>query len=341
MRRLLTGALVAFAACGPAELEIETDVYGDDAAVDTGELTTTKRQLQYIVTAHPDDEIAGWSLIERSTHNYPVFIVLTQGEETSYCTPAAKPFLQDNLGERAPHGNPYEGKHTSACRAARITSWHRFLDGMANADPTLPKVPGFRGLFTGTGNAKDSVPGYKQGSSFVADRSFRVYANEKGARVVFNLGDGDLTPGEVTWAVQQVRSRRAELFPRIPEYAVIGASYRNGVKTLGCDVYDHHDHRNVHVALWNDDQGVPGPQYARTCINDSDVDRVNDVSADMYEYAMGVNAPTMDPARYPNAFRTGVFQVNYGWLEKDFWRGQHTLEGTAHMGRRQAFWRRH
>lgn len=340
MRNGFAILLVTVAACGPAELELDADVY-EDLEVDGSELTTSKRQLQYIVTAHPDDEIAGWSMIEGSTHNYPVFIVLTQGEETGYCTSGGAGAFQEHLGERDPYGDPYQGKFTTACRNARIKSWHRFLDAMADADGTLPKAPNYRGKFTGTGNAKDSTPGHWQGSTFVTDRTFKVYANEKGARVIFNLGDGDLTPGEVTWAIQQVRARRADLFPKVPEYGVIGASFRNAVKTQGCDVYDHHDHRNVHVALWNDDQGVPGPQWGRTCINDSDVRRVSDMSAATYEYAMGVEAPAIDPARYPNAQRTGVYQVNYGWLAHDYWGGQHGLEGTAHMGRRQAFWIRH
>ena len=175
----------------------------------------------------------------------------------------------------------------------------------------------------------------------IESRSFRVYADESSARVVFDLGDGDLTPAEVTWAIQSVRARRRQLFPRLKEYGVLAASYRN--VDPRCLVYDHPDHRAVHVAVYNTDQGTRGPQWGRTCLYDPDVaagGRVEEMAPDVFEYALGVEARSIDPARYPNAVRTGVFQVHYGWLIGDYWAAHG--DGAETFGdRKQAFWARY
>lgn len=303
-------SLFAFSGCA---LEGEEEEAADVGSSAIG----AKTQLQYIVTAHPDDEIGGWSLIERSPANYPVFIVMTQGEQTSYCTADGRAANQTALGEAAPVGNPYAGKGTKACKTARIASWHAFLDSMAKMDPTLPSAPPLRGSFT------------------VDGRPFDVWANEKGARVVFDLGDGNLTPEEITWAIQTVRARRSQLFPKLKEYGVIGASYRN--VDPRCPIYDHPDHRAIHRALFDTDQKTPGPQWGATCAHDADAaraGRVNEIDEDVFEYMMGVDAPEIDPERYPNAARRGAFQIHYGWLTTHYW------PATGPSSRRQTFWTR-
>jgi hypothetical protein len=303
-----------------------------DVAEDESELST-KRQLQYIVTAHPDDEMASWSLIQRASANYPVFIVATHGEETGYCEAGGRSSLQTSLGEARPPGDAYQGRWSRGCKDARIGSWHGFLNRMADIDPTLSK-PGFRGTYSAGGLAGSRAPSRVDNGRTIESRTFRVWADSKSARVAFDLGDGDLTPEEVTWAIQTVRARRGSLFPRLPEYGVIAASYRN--TDPRCPVYDHTDHRAVHVAVFRTDQGTPGPQWGRTCIHDPDVargGRVNEVDEDIFQFAMGVSAPAIDPSRYPNARRTGAFQVHYGWLQGSYW-------PIAWRDRRQAFWRR-
>jgi LmbE family N-acetylglucosaminyl deacetylase len=299
---------------------------------------TTKKQLQYIVTAHPDDEFGGWSLIEKSSDNYPVFIVLTRGEETAACADPNAGALQTAAGEQRPVGDPYVGKWTEACKVARLGSWHAFLDAMADGDAALSK-PAFLGTFDVPGDAGPAPPARVDDGAVYQSPTFQVWADAVSARVAFDLGDGDLTAEEVTWAIQAVRARRASLFPIENEYAVIGASYRNAVPDIGCDVYDHPDHRAVHQALWSTDQGVPGPQWGRTCVNDPDVvatgGRIDVVDEDTFQRAMAVDAPEGDPAKYPGARRVGAFQVHYGWLTGTFWAYRGDEED-----RRQAFWRR-
>jgi hypothetical protein len=254
---LAAAALVALASSTSAcALDADTDTDGDEPSSDSkSELGGTKKKtIDYFVQAHPDDEIAGWSLIQRSGDRYPVFIMLTQGEETSYCNPSGRAGNERELGEAAPPGNAYEGKWSRGCREARVQSWHRFLDAMADYDPSLSKPP-FRGTFSGGGSVGSLTPSRNDDGRTSESRSFAVYADERSARVVFDLGDGDLTPEEVTWAIQSVRQRRRSLFPRIAEGSVVAVSYRN--VDPRCAFYDHHDHRSVHVAIYGTNQGTP------------------------------------------------------------------------------------
>ena len=343
----LPHVLVALTAIASSTLGCALD--GDDASQEEegsasttseSELgATTKKTIEYFVQAHPDDEFASWSLVQRSRDRYPVFIMLTQGEETSYCTPAGRAGNERDLGEAAPPANAYEGKWTRGCREARVQSWHRFLDAMADYDPSLSK-PRYRGTFSGDGTAGGLAPTRDDDGRTSESRSFKVYADERSARVVFDLGDGDLTPEEVTWAIQSVRARRRTLFPRIAENSVVAASYRN--VDPRCAFYDHHDHRSVHVAIHGTNQGTPGPQLGSTCIHDRDVangGRVAFVDEDVFEHAMGVDAPVIDPTRYPSAKRTGVFQIHYGWLIEGYWPA-HGAPNETIVSRQQAFWSR-
>lgn len=268
---------------------------------------TAKKQLQYVVIPHPDDEFAAWALIEKSSSNYPVFIVLTRGEHTQYCTPEGKVALQVDLGEHEPSPYPYVGKGTSSCGGARMNSWKRFLDDMAGVDSFLSYSPPHRGSFDG---------------------GFEVWADDRSARVAFDLGDGTLTPENVTWAVQTVRSKRAELFPDLPEYGVIGAAYHNPENSR-CVFNDHPDHRAVAVALFHTDQGTPGPQWGRTCRFNQNVGRIDRIDDDTYDHAMYVDA---------NGYRHGFFQRAYGWLENVWAQGE---DDATVWSRDQAFWIRY
>ena len=273
----------------------------------------------------PDDEFASWSLIEKSSANYPVFIVLTHGEQTGYCAIDGQRHWQSGLGRRAParrSRGPAVARRPAGTRGSRrgIASWTRWPGGPGAV--TKPGFPRYR-------------PRWRRHVS-------RVGRREVGAHRV-RSGDGRLTASAVTRAIQAVRGRRGQLCPLTREYGVIGASYSNTRRDPGCDVYEHADHRAVHVALWSTNQGTPGPQWGRTCVNDPDVratgGRVEDVDADTYRHAMAVDAPAWDPVRYPNARRLGAFQVHYGWLRPAFWEATGRA-GRTQFDRRQAFWKR-
>ncbi|MGH8884099.1 MAG: hypothetical protein ACRDYX_02765 [Egibacteraceae bacterium] len=281
--------------------------------------TVAKKRLQYIVIPHPDDEFSAWALIEKSAGNYPIFILLTGGEATRYCGPGGEASLQTHLGEYSPSPYPYVGRRTSQCEQARVNSWQRFLNDMAGVDPYLSYRPPYKGAFVGSG--------FTLPPTTVRSAEFKVWADDKSARVSFDLGDGHLTPEKVTWAIQTVRSKRSELFPNLPEYGVVDSAYFN-TDDSRCVMYGHSDHRAVAEALFATDQGTPGPQWGRTCRYDPRVRRIDQVDDDTYEHAMYVDG---------HGYRHGFFQRAYGWLADVWSQGE---DATTIWSRDQAFWQR-
>lgn len=276
-------------------------------------MSTRKVQLQYIVIPHPDDEFEAWSLIENSVDNYPVFLLCTYGEATGLGDGSA---FQPQLGEWLPQPQPWAGPHTPTIRAQRLHSWHAFLDAMAERDPQLDKAPGYVGELAG------------------GPSPLRLWVGPNSARVVFDGGDGKLTPQFVTAAIQRTRELRFTHFPVQKEYAVIGASYFNS--SYAGVPYVHADHRAVHVALWSTDQGVPGPQWGRTPATDPDVaatgGRTNHITPATYQTAMALDPTTGQ--------RIGVLQAAYGWLgPAEGWALGET-DATVFFSRQQSFWRR-
>lgn len=269
-----------------------------------------KQQLQYVLIPHPDDEFSAWSLIQNSTENYPVFILLTHGEATGMCDGHG---LQVDLGERVPQPQPFTGTHTANCGAQRLDSWHAFLDGMAEIDSRLDS-PALVGTVEG----------------------FELRVGEQSARAVFDGGDGRLSPLFVTDALQTVRRHR-DRFPVQREYGVIGAAYYND-RYPGAWRYTHPDHLAVHRALFDTDQGLPGPQWGLTAHSDPDAapphGRIGQTSPDVFAAAMSVA---------PDGQRTGIFQRAYGWL--GFWPGDgrwpaHETDAEPGVSRSQTFWER-
>ena len=284
-------------------------------------MATRKQQLQYILIPHPDDEFQGWSLVEGSVHNYPVFVLLTHGEGTGMGEGHG---LQAALGERVPQPQPFHGPRSLFLRAQRLDSWHAFLDLMAEVDETLD-VPRFHGHLRGA-----TSPGFGR------DDGFDVFVGERSARVVFDLGDGRLDQDVVAWALRTVRAQVRPLLPVREEFGAVGAAYYN-VAHPG-PVYEHRDHRAVHLALWHVDFGLPGPQWCRTTHTDPDVratgGRTSAVSAKGYADAMAIA---------PDGRRLGRFQRAYGWLAFDpsgfFPPGDRPTDDGA-VSRYQSFWRR-
>jgi hypothetical protein len=315
---------------------------GDEGDVETTtiEVKTPKKQLAYVVIPHPDDEFEAWSMIEKSADNYPVFVLLTHGEETNGCTTAGKDWYQGDLGEYV-FGNPWQGKWNPACDAARLASYHVFLDRMAQVDPSLPDKPAYVGRFCFDGKTSDgSAPSRIDNGVRRTSSCAEVYASSLGARVIFDLGDTDLTSPEVIWALQAVRTNRARLtIPRLPELEVLAAAFYNatapnsGVPAYAeCDYYGHPDHHAIHAALWDTHVGA-GPQYVRTCDSDPDVagtsGRTSYVDSDIQSAAFAVEASTKQ--------RRGASAVAYGWLNPAYY---DTCTSGCGFSKKQSFWKR-
>ena len=321
-------------------------------------------QVVYVLIPHPDDEYEAWSLIQASPETYTIFVLLTHGEATGACmavgappceTGSGGPYLyqgpgspvgQPDYGEWV-EGAPWNGRWDPACDAARLASFHRFLDDMAVLDPSFPSAPAEVGAFDLPGTTTDGVPPQRvdgdDGSCGTTvprtSSAARVFRDDRGARVVFDLGDGDLTAAEVIWALQAVRSNREAwgLAPELVEAGVVGAAFYNATAVGGdvaqyaeCECYSHADHRAVHDALWTTNVGA-GDQWGRTCHTDPDVANT------------GGRTELVDPAIHEATFRAtattreGPFPIDYGWLHATTYTG---CETGCIFARQQSFWRR-
>lgn len=282
-------------------------------------------KMSYIVVPHPDDEMQAWSLIEDSPDNYHVFVVLTRGEQTSYCS---SPGHDAGTGEAAPDPWP-AGKWTSTCELARENSFLDFLEGMGATDNGLPTDYTYRGSKGPFGAGGITLCRYDSGGC-VSDRSADVWTSALASVVWFNLGDGDLTKEEVTWAIKAVRDNRALLGinSTLPNHNLIGASYWNK-SYAGCYVYPHSDHRAVHEALWDIDFNV-GYQAVASCESDPDASRTEWVTYAHFDDAFDTSGST----------RLGEHVVHYGWLQSGnpgYWRGDYSGQDEL-FHRKQVFW---
>ena len=269
-------------------------------------------RIVYVVVPHPDDELQGWSLVQDRANAYPVFVLCTHGENTAAADGHAH---QPELGEWTPPPQPWGERGSETVRAQRLASFHVFLDAMAGVDRYLDRD------LVDHGERADG-PG-----------RFTVHVGRRSARVVFDGGDGRLTPQFVTAALQRTRALRSTHLPVQEEDFVVGAAYLS--TSPGSFRYTHPDHRAVHAALWDTDQGVPGPQWCRTATADPDVvrtgGRTEQVAATTYAAVMGIA---------PDGRRTGLLQVFYGWLgPPGGWPAGETDARTM-WSRQQSFWRR-
>jgi hypothetical protein len=237
---------------------------------------TGPTNVSYIALPHPDDEWQTWALTENSPANYKVFILMTRGEQTGYCTP----------------------KWTEECADRRVDSLLGYLTDMSAKDPALPgdfENLGERGPFPANGVNLTRV----DDTSYAAKRTAEVFRDRqgRGAVVVFDLGDGDLTEAEAVWAVKTTRDNRGALGlnTTLPNWNLLGTYYNKNY--AGCFQYPHPDHYSVHRALYHTNFGF-GYQAAATCGSDPEAVR-----------KQAVKTPSVDAAWGPGAFR-----ANYGWL---------------------------
>jgi hypothetical protein len=274
-------------------------------------------------------------------------VIMTQGEQTVFCKSAEEsqptrdpegangtvlegfsegdaegpygyqgpgsPVGEPDKNERHPLGNPWKGQGSSACKAARVASWHWFLDEMAATDGGLPDF--------GVADDPEADDSYK--GRFCGDGvgCAKVWATSEGARVAFDLGDrgfpfannpDPLTAAKVTAAFQVLRRNRAAWGLRVlPEAGVLANTYYyTGPAIPGvCGNNDHPDHGAVLSAIYETDQGA-GPQFGPTCPLDeryleSPGPELAQNPVTMVR-SMLINPVTED--------RIGPYVRNYGWL---------------------------
>lgn len=305
-------------------------------------------EMQYSVSAHPDDEAAALAYVMGRPQTYWVWVIMTRGEQTDSCLPASEvepagdpgpanatllegfgqgvppakgpykfqgpgsPVGEPDRGERAPLGDPWQGRGTVDCQRARVASWHWVLDDMAGIDAALPSFE-----VAGAPWRDDSHQGRFCRKKLCAD----VWATGEGARVAFDLPDSGfeiesatpLTAARITDALQRLRrNRRKWGLPTLPERGVLANAYHYGGDDPVCAnvaFYDHADHRAVQEAIYSTPQGA-GPQVGPACVRDPRVEaHPGPIPVRDPAWAYQLNA--IDPLTEQ---RQGPFVVNYGWL---------------------------
>jgi hypothetical protein len=289
-----------------------------------------ERQVVYAVIPHPDDEFQIWSLVEDSANVFPVFVVLTQGDQTSYCTPEGYA-TGWQPGTEPPAVVEPTGRWTPACSRSRAASLVGYLTAMSQQDASVPgdfEPAQIVGPFDDPDGVVCRVDA-AEGPCTSRGTSAQVWTDRQGRGVVvmFDLGDGDLEPAEVQWAVRQVRNHRADLGidPSLPESGAVGAFANH---SGDCFEYPHHDHVAVHDALRASDLGLEY-RAAATCAESSDIRRrVSDRSVDA---SFRVDE---------DGTRSGAHTSAYGWLWDPYY--PIDLDGQSELfTQHQYFWLRY
>lgn len=270
--RRITGGLAALALT-PFVVLAGCSMPGDDP-----------REVTYVLLPHPDDEFQVWSQIEGREDSATVFVLMTRGEESSYC--------DSETGG---------GRWSDTCESERLSSWVGFFEQMGESDETLPAdFPDDPETVSGL-DAGSARIGRDDDGSTTTGREALAWpdADGRGGLVAFDLGDGDLTAAEVEWAVEQVTEDpgRFGLDEQAPD-RVLGA-YTAPDDARDCFPYPHPDHAAVAEAITSTD--LAEEQGYATCAatpGEGDVEEstVSDSAADA---AFGEG---------------GAFPEHYGWL---------------------------
>jgi hypothetical protein len=251
-----------------------------------------KTQVTYVVSPHPDDEFEAWSLVQNSTANFEIFVVLTHGEQTVACDHTGAWLDPGEIPP--PVGNP--GRGSLGCGVDRIASHRVALNNQANYDTALSPLTVLT-LATSTtplGGCSPNSTGYEVWQG-----------NGSNAELIFDIGDGRVTPACVHWAVQTARGVKASLVgaSSLPDFAVIGASYYS--TSAGCKNYVHADHKAVFDDLTTTNEGAPH-QWTSICgtANWSGATRAGTITDLIWTANMEVVAPNV---------AVGNMQQSYGW----------------------------
>lgn len=286
-------------------------------------LPDSGRVLRYTLIAHPDDELAAWSIIgERDPRRYDVLIVLTTGESTGFCTglPVSNPWVSEQY---LPQPQPTGVQYSERCKKHRMDSWNVFIGGTdVGAAGSRERLTGgpisFDGRVVAVPLTRDEA-----GTVMPAD-GFDVVFGPDSALISFDMGA--LTTDEVLWALQTTRGL-SDRFPTQVEGDVVGAGFYNDAGTGYGN--RHEDHHAVYQLLGSTDLGVPGSQY--TTVGHEQTARA--FGASVVDYCRLMCHPGA-PSTFTGSM--GHFQYSYGWLAHGYWPPS-DVDAYAGFSRYQSF----
>lgn len=308
----------------------------------TRPLRDTAKSVAILVSAHPDDEMQMWSLVEADRTAWPIFVFLNRGESTAACNNRSSTIgdfetqtFED--GERGPDPVP-AGNFTPACSQARVNSTLEFLALMSEADPHFPgqwvpktinTVDGWPREWCKHNPAKNQCLPVDHKPLVWIDAQFR------GAAVFFDAGDFDVTAEEAAWAVNAVIDHRKEWGMSWAPISIMASNYTNGRGE--CIIYDHPDHDAVQrgvaqVVAERDDLDQEVLALA-TCSSDPHITRRYRLSDLAIRAAFGLEGAGDQASGHTDdagaatitGTITGAHGLAYGWL----WPGHFPLGRTG------------
>nr|NLI49067.1 cell wall-binding repeat-containing protein [Propionibacterium sp.] len=289
-------------AAGPASASIDAGRFVSWYYPDTG------RIIRYIPIVHPDDEFSAWATVGTpDPRRYDVFIVLTTGEDSSYCDgqPVSNPWMSQQY---LPQPQPTGVALSDRCKKHRLDSWNTFMsdvpDGASLASNYLARegVP-----ITFDGRLLPTPRHYDATDTLVPATAFTSWIGPTSARISFDLGALDLD--EIIWAIENTRLLRDE-FPTQTEGDIVGAGYHND-SGVGSQ-YILADHQALYETLSTIDFGLPGSQYS--AIGHHQAGRA--FGARVVDYC-GYMCHPAGLAGFVGPM--GRFQYAYGWLRGGRW----------------------
>lgn len=271
--------------------------------------------LVLVLSPHPDDEMQAWGLLDEVVADQPVVLAfLTRGEATGQCEPDL-PGWQEGTGELAPDPRP-QGRGTASCEQARIASTVAFLESMAATTSWLPEAYDDVGTVGPLPDPEDLTErcddDCRDGPGDV-----RVFRGGATTLLFFDLGDGDLTPGEVAWAARAIAAPEFDVHLPVDRRVsdLVGASFANPEAVDGgapaCAAYPHPDHAAVTAVLEDVDLGVGERQVYPTCRTDAATRIVAPVDGQTWSAAFALHGDQ----------RVGHHPVHYGWLLTPYFPG--------------------
>ena len=253
---------------------------------------STDQYIDYVFVAHPDDEIEGWAGFQHDPQAYPVIIMLTRGEATSFCNTSSYNQAWQPQYNELPASPVPTLTGTETCAQARVNSYLAYMDDMASADPQHDDVIGKAAPMTGNGPPMPA-------NCYARSTKYWLWAGAHHARLVLDIGDGHVQPCAISWALQVARQLRPMLAVQTEMNAIGDAFYGTPAVCGGSPNYDHQDHLAIYTAMRTTKLGLPGNQYQLVCQND------------------GASVSYALPAQIQNAAWpsiTGATERYYGWL---------------------------
>ena len=204
---------------------------------------------------------------------------------------------------------------------------------MSQSDPTIPGNFGMRATIIApeqTGLELCRVDGEDAVNECGEDaREVWLWMDqeERGAVLMFNLGDGDLEVPEVQWAINSLLTHWVDWgLPIDVQPSALIAGFSN-YSSDACYTYPHPDHYAIEQTLYSIDFGV-GPQVGATCFRDPRRSFTAIVSMDATDAAFALGK---------NGERLGAHGRHCGWLHQDTYPVARWRQSTL-FHRVQSFW---